>query len=183
MTRPLPFATGLLLLAVALPVPAAKAASASIRVPMRIVGFDQDVARRHGYRIVHLPDGRQASVPMEAPSRAAQPFDTVEGDCGFSYVELDPEGVGYYRVRTGFHVNDWATEYHWKVNVTGPGVNRHHTWGGPLRARRDWRGSRRGDIKSEGDHDATVVPPESYAVLWNGGVCYSGGPRDRKYLL
>jgi hypothetical protein len=107
----------------------------------------------------------------------------VGGDCGFSYVELDPEGVGYYRVRTGFHVNDWATEYHWKVNVAGPNVNRHHTWGGPLRARRDWRGSRRGDIKSEGYHEATVVPPESYALLWNGGVCYSGGPRDRTYLL
>lgn len=122
---------------------------------MRIVRFDEEVAERHGYRIVTEADGRDAAVPSHAPAADARPAGTVEGDCGFSWVELDPEGVGYYRVRTGFHVNTWATEYHWKVNVSGPSLNRHHTWGDPLRARRDWQGSRRGDIKSEGNHDAT----------------------------
>lgn len=150
---------------------------------MRIVGFDEEVARRHGYRIVTLPGGRRASVRAPTPTPALRPAGTVEGDCGFSYVELDPEGVGYYRVRTGFHVNDRAVEYRWKVNVAGPILNRHHTWDGRLRGRHDWRGSRRGAIKAEGYHEATVVPPESFAILWHGGFCYSGGPSDRTYLL
>ena len=110
-------------------------------------------------------------------------MEVVEGDCGLSFVEVELEAVGWYRVRTGFHVDRRAVEYHWKVNVVGPSVNRNHTWSGPLRFRRDWRGSRKGDIQGEGFHEATVVPPESYAVLFDGGVCYSGGPRDREYIF
>ena len=154
------------------------------RYAMTIKWFDSETAKANGYEIRALGNGRQVSMPKDAPRAAeVQPLATVGGDCGYSYVEMTLESPGRYRAYTGFHVYTQAISYGWRVFVSGPRGSREHTWSGNLRFRRTWNGSRAGPVFGDGWHTGTVVPPGSYAVLRNGGVCFSGGPSDTKYLF
>ncbi|MEU1847254.1 hypothetical protein [Micromonospora sediminicola] len=42
------------------------------RLGMGLVGFDAKVAEAHGYRVVTLPDGSQASVPADKATAATE---------------------------------------------------------------------------------------------------------------
>jgi hypothetical protein len=108
---------------------------------MRLVGFDAGVARAHGYEIVTLPDGSQASVPADKADaaragtyvpktgvlkagsnnggREATPhgYAQLAGDCGISYVALYTSGYnGSARLLTGGDTAGSGAGSPWSVN-------------------------------------------------------------------
>jgi hypothetical protein len=156
--------------------------------PMTVKRFDPDVARAHGYEIVPLADGRLRSVPIDGPagvSGASQ--NVVNGDCGESWILLfDEVGTrGRYDIDTGFRVIGPAVDYKWMVHVEKAGAprrNRNHPGGRPLNGRTAETLSIKGPSFGEGRHRATIVPTDSFVILANGAVCYSGGPSDEAYI-
>lgn len=152
--------------------------------PLSIVGFDKTVAQQHGYVIVTLPDGKQASIP-EALSKlplarieqAVGPYNRIYGNCGYSYIYLYRNGGSFnYRVSTGFHVNTAAVAYHWQYRIQGPLsiYNKTFTHAGGLFFRHDWSAV---DYRStQGHHGrfkAQVIRAGSDVILDNGSVCVS----------
>ena len=161
-------------------------------VSMTITGFDAAVAAEHGYRIVQLPDGRQASVPV-AQSRAVElgtvlpnGQDTKYGSCGYSYVELYALGGAAAHFLTGFHVTHAALSYHWVVHVHDNGGNSYPHWGGGfLPAKHDWvvnSGKFLTYHLTRGPAYAQVDSEWSYALLDTGGICSSAGPIARETI-
>jgi hypothetical protein len=101
-------------------------------VGLRLAGFDADVARAHGYEVVTLPDGSQASVPAEkaeaarngeyvptvgvlkttskrlraAGASGVDQYAELPGDCGKSYIALWDQAApdGKATLHTGFHL-------------------------------------------------------------------------------
>ena len=56
--------------------------------------------------------------------------------------------------------------------------------GGPLKARRDWTsGVRKTHVDDDGYYRGAVDPNESWAMLWWGGICVSGGPSNQACVL
>ena len=161
---------------------------------MEVIGFNRAVAEAHGYEIVTLPDGRQASVPKaEAEhARAAgtmaglQPDaqDTKFGTCGYSYVELDDGGGGGVAyLRTGFHVNFDAISYAWWVQITDNNGRSHQNWGSALTFQTDWTsGILKLGLYAGGDAKAEVIPDNSWALLVTGSICVSGGPEVTQFI-
>jgi hypothetical protein len=136
---------------------------------MQVTRFDADVAAAHGYEIKTLPDGTRATVKQGD----ATPSNTVNGDCGSSYLYLDPRPHGY-AVRTGFHVIHRAVSYSWAVDVYGP-TGKRFTWGGGLRFRNDWSGTASSGAVRAGEYFGLASSP-TYAILWDGSICTSGHP-------
>lgn len=161
-------------------------ASETITSPMTIAGYDADVAKANGYKIVTLPDGTQESVPVTAAAKKAEqdiitPFTTVPGDCGTSSVVILDDGNAGAAVSTGFHLVRGAISYGWTVNVTGPGGGYTKNFGGVLANTPRWTGSFRWSVPVRGTYIAAVTKA-SWALLNNGTVCTSGGPIDSEYI-
>jgi len=149
--------------------------------PMTIVGFDAAVAKEHGFRIITMPDGRQAEVANAVEGNAqVHPDGEVGGDCGISYVTIASGAPGSFSLLTGFHLNTWAIDYEWHVNVDETDLNYEHdfSWGGPLDFETRWYGRDSVVDVPSGDYLAVVSDTSSLAILWDGGVCYSGGPES-----
>ena len=114
--------------------------------PLTIVSFNKAVAQQHGYVIVTLPDGKQASVPralaklpLAQIEQAVGPDNIIRGNCGYSSMELRRQsGRNNYQVRTGFHVKRPAVAYYWRYYVRGPGYYGLFSHAGGLFFRHDW---------------------------------------------
>ncbi len=185
--------TGRLLLAVGLAAAAASLVAAppvsastgatgpvhAVTATMKIHGFDTDVAKAHGYEIRTAPDGRQYSVKIGS-SDTLTPDNTVEGDCGISYIYEYGIGNRAVELYTGFQINWPGYYFYWRVRLDDRGGSSYKTWSGAIP---DFGGTVwQVDVVvgglTRGGARASVLSPQSIAVLDNGGVCYSGGPYD-----
>jgi hypothetical protein len=147
---------------------------------MQIVGFDRAVAAAHGYEIKTAPDGREYSVKKGATATAAGGISTqniVYGNCGSSYLWYNAIGNSSNRIQTGFNLNQAATSYWWLVVMRDGGGQSSRNWAGGLLLRTSWGVTSTVTGMTHGFSDAYVSTASS-AILWNGGVCTSGGPSD-----
>ena len=172
-------------------------AGVDVRQPMYLAMADGASSPGADGRVqVHLTNGATVSLtaseadlvlhprPQLSSSGVAQPNGIVFGDCGYSTVNVGYKSNGApVRMTTGFHVNDSATGYQWGAYTTGPSYSYHYTASGNLALRHDWNGSHNSSANyPSGWYTSTVSPSESFAILWWGGVCYSGGPTSTAYL-
>jgi hypothetical protein len=130
----------------------------------------------------------RVEVPMQVTGRAVptgngyrlEAFrDPVPGDCGTSYVEIEPF-FGGFDLYTGFTVFEPAIEYSWNATVIGPAYDDGETWGGNLAFRTRWDGTwldQRVDFS--GEYDAIA---DGYAILSDLRICSSNVPTDTVYI-
>ena len=178
------------------PASAAPASSESVptttatTVPMTLVGYDADVAKRNGFKIVVGPNGKLDSVPIGSTSKGLANYrgaskvpliSPVPGDCGSSRVVILDDGRGRAAVSTGFTLYRGAISYGWSVDVLGGGGSYRKNFGGGLANRTTWTGSFAYSIPRTGTYYASV-PKSSFAILNNGGYCTSGGPSDSEFI-
>lgn len=150
---------------------------------MYIAGFDREVAQANGFEVRTLPDGREYLVATD-PSIPAPLVDPIKfGPCGYSYMFMYDD-VNEYDWQTGFHVNDAAVAYYWYVDIYGPfGFHNTQQMSGGLAFRNDWTsGYRQTPADDNGYYRGYVYWPLSWAKLWFGAYCYSGGPWDEAYV-
>jgi hypothetical protein len=163
----------------------------AVTAPMTIEGFNAAVASAHGYRIVVLANGEEASVPASSAivngspaSAVAQPDTIIYGDCGYSWMYMDSWSPLQYVPLTGFVVYDPGWDFSWEVSVVGPyNYERNLSYGGLLSGSESWsNGAPEIPVDDAGYYDGAVVPGSSFVILENGGLCVSGGPSDRVYV-
>lgn len=172
---------------------------------MRLVGFDARVARAHGFEVVTLPDGSRASVPA-AKADAARRGDYVPtsgilretatsanggastygygeavGECGVSWVSLEPKGGSTANLGTGMSLIPKAGEpwdVHWRINIVdnGGSSNQYYDEYDGFIVNFSWVAYTRRLGLTRGSAFATVVRYASYTITENGWVCYSYGP-------
>lgn len=145
---------------------------------MHVVGFDAAVARAHGYVIRTDAHGRQYSV--KAGSRAgAAPSDYIGTSCGTTYMWYNEQGNRTVKVDTGFNLlsHDWAVRYGWTYHMQDPGGTSTHTHSGALSFQLSWETVDYWGGMTPG-YSTAWVDTSSYALLYTGVYCYSGGPSD-----
>ncbi len=146
-------------LAATQPVPTPPTAPSVINVTeMTVTGFDAATARKYGHS-------------------AVQPQNVVGGNCGSSYLFLDPRPRVFF-IRTGFSLTTPAVSYSWAVDGFGP-TGFRATWDGGLFFRTTWDGTASRGNLAPGFYNAIVSSP-SYALLANGLICSSAHPTDAK---
>lgn len=166
--------------------------SVRVEVAMELTGFDAEVAAAHGFEIRSTASGRQFSVPVGTPDdfqpalkdTAPAPLPAgsistkaaIKGDCGSSFVTVDN-----WTVTTGYTVSYGVLYSKWGVSVlSGAGTyqdfNLDHGSSGPI-----WDTARAINSNHSGWGSASVNGG-SYALMTNGGTCYSGGPVERFYF-
>jgi hypothetical protein len=134
--------------------------------------------------IVPIPQATEKTVMSRAAQEAAHPDGVVSGNCGSSFITVT-EKPNHYPVamRTGFTVIAPAIGYDWSAFVGGPDYLYDYESGGGLFFDSSWEGGyQSSDNEAEGIYLAEVDPAGSDAVLFDGTVCYSGGPIDVEYL-
>jgi hypothetical protein len=171
---------------------ASDAAVSTVRLelPMRLGGYDLQQVERAGNRIVRdgdsdvLIDGRTGKE-ISRVSSGAHTFGTVIGDCGSSYVDIsDSRGDRKITFVTGFNLygpsGGDAFDFSWDVTGTGPVANAYMYWedSGPQFPGPRWDSGRVSKAIPSGSSGFWFVEANGYAVLTNGGVCYSGRPND-----
>jgi hypothetical protein len=151
--------------------------SRAVVSPMRIIGFDREIAAAHGYKI-STRNGAQVSVKSSGSATNLQPFDTAYGNCGSSYFYLSG-GDNIYYFNTGFSLNTRAVDFYWHVDIDGPWTyDRDWYWEAPLPLSYGWRsGTRSSYVDDTGWYAGEVQT--GYAFLLNGGICSTGHPSDR----
>lgn len=160
-----------------------------ISTKMTVTDFDEAAAEAAGNEIVKQADGTRvlrsattgevrATLPPAGVEAQGVTQDTVVGECGTSSIYLDDDPApALYNMTTGFVVNDPAISYGWFARVEGEGITDEYVNGGPLALERSWSRVAQDEVLSRGDfHTAEVIPSSSFAVLYWGGVCTSGGP-------
>lgn len=150
--------------------------------PMKITGFDKQVAASHGYEILTDQNGKEYSLRIgdtRLQSQGAQvtPSNVVSGNCGYSWIYYDAIGDSAAQINTGFVVDQPATSYWWLVTLDDAGGHSAQTWAGGLFFRNRWGVTRTVRHMTHGHSDAKVSTASS-AILWDGAVCTSGGPED-----
>jgi len=180
---------------------------------MRLIGFDEEVARSHGYEVVTLPDGSRASVPAAKAEAAATgryvPTTGVipvgadpqgggastadrgvspPGDCGISWVSLDAIGLSQAILATGMALvpdagDPW--DVHWRVNITdnGGSSNQSYTEYDGFIGFLTWTSYTRRLSLTRGWAFATVNWWQSYTITENGWVCWSYGPSTSEEII
>jgi hypothetical protein len=95
------------------------------------------------------------------------PYNTLYGNCGYSYFYLSGGYNSRYYFNTGFHVNTAAVDYDWHVDIDGPyGYDRDWYFGGGLALRHDWSsGTRSAYVDDSGWYAGDVQ--SGLAVLVN----------------
>ena len=106
------------------------------------------------------------------------------GNCGSSYITLTDKPNHYpVAMQTGFTVIAAAIGYSWSASVSGPDYAYEYESGGPLDFDSSWNGGyQSSENQAAGVYFAAVDPTVSIAVLWDGNVCFSGGPVDVETL-
>ncbi|WP_322480635.1 hypothetical protein [Thermogemmatispora sp.] len=140
---------------------------------MIVRGFDQAVARQHGYHIVMI-NGVAASVK----DGSVKPVNRLTGDCGASWIYLDAAGHLEYYYATGFDSLPLpAVFFGWSVNVYGPGgYNRAWTFGGGIFSTAWSSGNIYARVNLTGLYTAIVDSSSSWVILIDGTICGSLGP-------
>jgi hypothetical protein len=168
----------------AVPAHATDATAETITTGMHIVGYDRAVAAAHGYTIKTDSEGREYSV--KNGTMQPQKSVTLSGDCGSSTATITHIGNHKATIATGFvlsGIDGYAIDYNWNLDVLDNwGTTRHH-WGGGLASRRSWS-SQPFTFTSAGAGPAWAIVDSgsSYAVLIDGGLCYSAGPAAEDYI-
>jgi hypothetical protein len=140
---------------------------ATISVPVRYVGLIEKYMTKH-----------KTAIQLDTL------YDEIAGNCGTSFVELTNKSNGHpVHMLTGFTLIDYAVDYSWRVPISGPSYSYVYTAGGALAFDATWEGQHSSAANyAHGTWGAGVVSSASYAVLWTGQVCYSGGPVVHGYL-
>jgi hypothetical protein len=155
--------------------------SRAVVSPMRIIGFDREVAAAHGYTIT-TRNGVEVSVKSSGSSTSPMPYDTVYGNCGSSYFYMSG-GDNIYYFTTGFSLKTRAVNFYWHVDIDGPySYDRDWYWGAPLPLVYGWNsGTRSSRVDDTGWYAGEVQT--GYAFLLNGGLCSTGHPDDRERVF
>jgi hypothetical protein len=175
-------------------------AGGAVTAPMSIVRVARLVTtrpNRAGQVEVQLVNGAIVAIPAADKNlvmrRAAQdakaagtagPDGKVNGSCGSSWIYLyDKSDDHPVRIVTGFHVNTGAVAYGWQATITGPQRTRiRFSASGKLAFRTTWQAnSSSARNYPRGDYSA-AVSKSSYALLWTGSICHSGGPTAKTFL-
>lgn len=160
---------------------------------IRVTRLLSDTPDKTGRVRVELANGAIIPIPEtiknKVMDRAAQeaknsPDTTVTGNCGTSSVNLAEKSDQHpVRMTTGFTVDDLAVAYGWAVQITGPSYSFTYTASGTLDFDTGWSGSYDSpEDQLAGTYTASVIPDDSFAVLWTGDVCFSLGPVATKKL-
>jgi glutamyl endopeptidase len=136
--------------------------------------------------IIAIPAADENLVMRRAAqdAKAEQPNGIVHGNCGSSWIYLyDKADAHPVRIVTGFHVNTGAVAYSWQAAITGPQrTDIDYVARGTLALRTMWEDNASTPLDyPQGDYSA-AVSKSSYAVLWTGSVCHSGGPTAKEFL-
>jgi hypothetical protein len=100
--------------------------------PMKVTGYDPEVAKANGYEIRTDPQGRQYSVKVGTPTGGMTPANEVSGNCGVSWIYEVAQGGLRVSINTGFHVIAIAVSFEWKYWMGDQGGVTSHTHSGPL---------------------------------------------------
>jgi hypothetical protein len=124
-----------------------------------------------------LQAGKAAKSAVK--SDALTPNNTVGGDCGSSniYLEEKPNGKPV-KMTTGFTVVHDAISYSWYAYISGPSYNYTYHASGDLAFDGSWKGQHTSTDNYPSGYWYAYVSDTSFAVLDDGGVCYSAGPWD-----
>lgn len=158
-----------------------------------VTGLVTDKPDSAGRVQVQLANGKVIAIPAGEKDRVmdyaarepdVSPNDVVVGNCGSSFIEVElKENDHPVRMRTGFRVNTAAVAYGWQAEISGPGFSHSYDSAGALALSRSWDGSYDSPRDHlQGTYEAVVASEQSFAVLWTGAVCISGGPTDDEFL-
>jgi glutamyl endopeptidase len=158
-----------------------------------VTGLVTDTPDSTGRIRVRLVDGKVVAIPASEKDRVmaraarqpdVSPNNVVVGDCGSSHIELAEKANDHpVRMTTGFTVVTAAISYGWEATITGPSFAYTYDASGGLAFRTSWEGSYDSPRDQlQGRYSAAVVPDFSYAILWTGDICVSGGPTDERLL-
>ena len=141
----------------------------------------QDKVQLANGATVPIPQATAKKVMSKAAQEAAHPDGIVYGNCGSSYITLTDKPNHYpVAMQTGFTVIAAAIGYSWSASVSGPDYAYEYESGGPLDFDSSWNGGyQSSENQAAGVYFAAVDPTVSIAVLWDGNVCFSGGPVQR----
>lgn len=122
--------------------------------------------------------GKLAKAAAAKYSKSVQPLDTVYGNCGSSYITIGYYSDGYiYQMNTGFTVIGDVIQYDWNANISGPeSYVYHYHSAGTNGLDKTWHGQHHSTGHPSGRWSAGVISDESWAMLWDGEICSSGGP-------
>lgn len=155
---------------------------------LHLAGIDPDVAAANGFRVVTYADGSQQAIPTDPndPERQPSPivgpeqdnrrtvFDEKFGNCGWSFIEADQTGPHTIWIRSGFHVNEQAVGVRWTIELQDENGFSYQGYTGEIDPGADWHDWWE-PITQYGWSSQDVLT-SSYALLWWGGICTSGGP-------
>lgn len=158
--------------AAAAPMPPGSGPSGSTTSTMYVSGFDEKVARAHGYEIVKDAKGKAiGSKKVGAVSSQSIIWDV----CGESHVYYYAQGGMYTTATTGYTLYQDPIWFGWDLDVVDDAGVARFSWGGP-----NWQKSWQEQATSW--HS---VPGYSYAYLTNGwvmlndgSICDTGHPSD-----
>ena len=138
---------------------------------------------------VQLVNGAVIAIPsadenLVMRNAEATPQGVIPGPCGSSWIYLYEKANEHpLKVYTGFSLKHRAIAYGWFYKVTGPGG-----WGvtanlkGTLALRSSWENTYNTPYDFPQEEYSAEVSKSSYAVLWTGSVCTSGGPTAKNFL-
>lgn len=169
---------------------------------MRLVDFDAKVARAHGFEVVTLPDGSRASVPAARAEAArtgeyvpqsgvlkkaetsggpsANAYGEAVGECGVSWVGIDPIGGSRATLTTGMSLvpdSGGPWDVHWHVDISdtaGNSTQNYDEYDG-IMSGFGWSAYARRLSLTRGWANATVTWG-SFTITEAGWVCYSYSP-------
>jgi hypothetical protein len=177
-------------------------AKARTTLGLRLVGLDATVAKAHGYAVVTLPDGTEASVRADlAPAArngsyrpahgllgaaksggAISPdsFGEVIGDCGDSWVELDAIGGARATLTTGFDLvpdsgGPWDVHWHVGISDNGGHSTQNYSEENGFYGSFSWIAYARRLGLTRGPATASVTGG-SFTITEAGWVCFSYSP-------
>ncbi len=175
---------------------AAATGTSTTSAPMHTVavtGLVATVPDAAGKVKVRLANGDVITIPAadkdRVMARAAQeakanPNGVVSGDCGSSNITVQEKADAHpVHMTTGFTVVIPAISYAWQATIAGPDDSYVFQQSGGLFFRDSWTGTFDStDDDVEGTYNAAVVADQSWAELWTGDICFSGGPTDTEFL-
>lgn len=165
-----------------------------VKQGMYVTGFDAAVAKAHGYKLVTYANGDEQAVPIDP--RSGLPKGTllvkasakggihpdngasnrVTGNCGDSWIAADEVGPNKINLTSGFDVIMPVTKYKWIIQLEDINGKSEQGASGTLPSgfsswEDDWPNL------TQYVFSVDQVLTGSYAILDNGEVCNSVGPK------